>query len=241
MLKAIIFDYNGVLINDLEIHEEAYLLAAKEMGLPLTREVARKYISATALQKRKLYFGDISDATWDRIFQVKTEHYFNLIEKKSPVFPEVREVLHFLSPRYLLGLISNTPRKYFEKVFPPDLALLFRATTFGDEMRNPKPYPGALIEMMRRLDVTADHCCYVGDSLSDVRMVKAGRDQDLLGGYRRQFKTRTDRCGLGLGPRSSFRFDTRTEFHRQLLIDFQRPFSYIHLTRFTQWSSYEVE
>jgi beta-phosphoglucomutase len=173
MLKAIIFDYNGVLINDLEIHEEAYLLAAKEMGLPLTREIARKYISATALQKRKLYFGDISDATWDRIFQVKTEHYFHLIEKKSPVFPEVGEVLHFLSPRYLLGLISNTPRKYFEKIFPRDLALLFRATTFGDEMRNPKPNPGALIEMMRRLDVTADHCCYVGDSLSDIRMVKA--------------------------------------------------------------------
>ncbi len=172
MFRAVIFDYNGVLINDLEIHEEAYLLAAKEMGFPLTREVARKHISATALQKRRLYFGDISDETWDRIFQVKTEHYFNLVEKMGPVFPEAREVLQFLSPRYLLGLISNTPRRYFEKVFPKDLARLFQATTFGDEMRDPKPNPGALIEMMKRLNVTADQCCYVGDSLSDVRMVK---------------------------------------------------------------------
>ncbi len=172
MFRAVIFDYNGVLINDLEIHEEAYLLAAKEMGFPLTREVARKHISATALQKRRLYFGDISDETWDRIFQVKTEHYFNLVEKMGPVFPEAREVLQFLSPRYLLGLISNTPRRYFEKVFPKDLARLFQATTFGDEMRDPKPNPGALIEMMKRLNVRADQCCYVGDSLSDVRMVK---------------------------------------------------------------------
>jgi len=172
MFKAIIFDYNGVLINDLEIHEEAYLTAAKELGLPLTREVAWKYISATALQKRKFYFGDISDEAWDRIFQAKTEHYFALIERKSPLFPEVREVLDLLSRRYLLGLISNTPRRYFEKVFPRDLALLFQATTFGDEMHAPKPDPGALIEMMRRLTVTADQCCYVGDSLSDVRMVK---------------------------------------------------------------------
>ncbi len=172
MFKAVIFDYNGVLINDLEVHEESYLLAAKEMGFPLTRDVVRKYISSTALQKRKLYFGDISDETWDRIFRTKTEHYFNLIEKKSPVFPEVREVLQFLSPRYLLGLISNTPRRYFERVFPRDLARLFQATTFGDEMRNPKPDPGALIEMMKRLNVTADQCCYVGDSLSDVRMAK---------------------------------------------------------------------
>ena len=118
MFQAIIFDYNGVLINDLEIHEEAYLMAAKEMGFPLTREIARKYISATALQKRKLYFGDIPDDIWDRLFLLKTEYYFDLIEHKSPLFPEVKEVLYFLSRRYLLGLLSNTPRGYFEKVFP---------------------------------------------------------------------------------------------------------------------------
>jgi len=172
MFQAVIFDYNGVLINDLENHEDAYLMAAKEMGFPLTREIARKYISATALQKRKLYFGDISDDTWDRLFLLKTEHYFGLVERKSPLFPEVEEVLHFLSRRYLLGLISNTPRAYFERVFPRDLALLFKATIFGDEMRDPKPDPGALLGMMRRLNVTPDQCCYVGDSVSDVLMAK---------------------------------------------------------------------
>ena len=35
MFQAIIFDYNGVLVNDLEYHVEAYLMAAKEMGYPL--------------------------------------------------------------------------------------------------------------------------------------------------------------------------------------------------------------
>lgn len=172
MFQAIIFDYNGVLINDLEVHEDAYLMAAKEMGFPLTREIARKYISATALQKRKLYFGDISDDTWDRLFLLKTEYYFNLVERKSPLFPEVRDVLHILSRRYLLGLISNTPRAYFERVFPRDLARLFQEMTFGDEMRDPKPDPGALLGMMRRLYVSPDRCCYVGDSISDVLMAK---------------------------------------------------------------------
>jgi phosphoglycolate phosphatase len=172
MFQAIIFDYNGVLINDLEFHEEAYLMAAKEMGFPLTREVARKYISATAIQKRKLYFGDISDDAWNRLFLLKTEYYFDLIEHRSPLFPEVKEVLSFLGRRYLLGLLSNTPRGYFEKVFPQDLARLFQATTFGDEMRDPKPDPGPLLGMMRRLNVSPDQCCYVGDSISDVLMAK---------------------------------------------------------------------
>jgi len=172
MFRAIIFDYNGVLINDLENHEEAYLRAAEEMGFPLTREIARKFISATALQKRKFYFGDISDDTWDRLFRLKTGYYFGLVEHKSPLFPEVRGVLDLLSRRYLLGLISNAPRQYVEKVFPRDLAHLFQETTFGDEMQEPKPDPGALLGMMKRLDVTPDQCCYVGDSVSDVLMAK---------------------------------------------------------------------
>ncbi len=172
MFQAIIFDYNGVLINDLEFHAEAYVMAAKEMGFPLTKEIARKYVSTTALQKRTLYFGDIPDDTWDRLFLLKTEYYFDLIEHKSPLFPEVKEVLDFLSRRYLLGLISNTSRVYFERVVPRDLVRVFQATIFGDEMRDPKPDPGALLGMMRRLNVIPDQCCYVGDSVSDVLMAK---------------------------------------------------------------------
>ena len=172
MFKAVIFDFNGVLINDLVIHEKAYLKAAKDMGLPLTKETIQKYISTTALQKRKLYFGDISDETWNQIFQLKTGYYFDLVERENPLFPEVGEVLNSLARQYLLGLISNTPRRYFEKAFPQDLARLFQATIFGEEMRHPKPSPEALLEMMGRLKVEADQCCYVGDSVSDVRMAK---------------------------------------------------------------------
>ena len=43
MFKAVIFDFNGVLVNDLVIHEKAYLKAAKDMGLPLTKETIQKY------------------------------------------------------------------------------------------------------------------------------------------------------------------------------------------------------
>jgi phosphoglycolate phosphatase len=172
MFKAVIFDFNGVLINDLKVHEKAYLKAAKDVGLPLTKEIIRRYISTTALQKRKLYFGDISDETWNQIFQLKTEYYFDLVEEENPLFPEVGDVLSSLGRQYLLGLISNTPRRYFEKVFPQNLARLFQATIFGDEMRHPKPSPEALLEMMGRLKVDADQCCYVGDSVSDVRMAK---------------------------------------------------------------------
>jgi len=101
MFKAIIFYYNGILVDDLRFHEDAYLLAAN--GFPLALETIQRHISTTAGQKRKLYFGDISDETWNRIFELKTKNYFDLIKGENPLFPEAMDVLNSLSKRDHFG------------------------------------------------------------------------------------------------------------------------------------------
>lgn len=172
MLKAIIFDYNGVLVNDLKIHEEAYWRAGKELGIPVTRETVRKYRSHSPGDKRKLYYGNISDETWKQIRRRMTKFYFDLAEKKDVIFPDVKVVLTSLSARYMLALISNTRREYFDRIFPRKLASLFRETMFFDEIRKPKPSADPLLKMLERLDIRRHQCCYVGDSVLDVQMAK---------------------------------------------------------------------
>ena len=172
MFKAVIFDYNGVLVNDLKIHEEVYVRVAREMGFFLSREKIRKHISTSPDEKRELYFGDIPDETWNRIFELKTKYYFKLARESDLLFPEAKEILPVLAQKYLLGLISNTPRSYFQRIFPRHLAGLFRETIFGDEVPRPKPSPDGLLQMMGRLGVRPGECCYVGDAISDILMAK---------------------------------------------------------------------
>jgi phosphoglycolate phosphatase len=172
VLKAIIFDYNGVLVNDLKIHEQAYWRAGKELGIPVARETVRKYLSHSPEQKRKLYYGNISDKVWRRISRITARFYSDLARKGDVIFPDVEEVLMSLSARYMLALISNTRREYFNRIFPRKLAILFRETMFVDEMRKPKPSPDPLLKMMERLGIGSDQCCYVGDSVLDVQMAK---------------------------------------------------------------------
>jgi len=172
VLKTIIFDYNGVLVNDLKIHEEAYWRAGRDLGFPVTRKTVRRYLSYSPGQKRKFYYGNISDEAWKRITALMTKFYFDLAEKRDVVFPDVEPVLTSLSAEYMLALISNTRRKYFNRVFPRKLAGLFRETMFFEEIREPKPSPHALLEMIERLGTRTDECCYVGDSVLDVQMAK---------------------------------------------------------------------
>jgi len=172
VFKAIIFDYNGILVNDLKIHEEAYWRAGKDLGFPLTRETVRKYLSYSPEQKRKLYYGEISDEIWEQICRLRARYYFNLAKKGDVLFPDVETVLMSLSARYVLALISNTRRDYFDRVFPRKLASLLRETLFVDEIGKPKPSPGPLLKMMERLGIGRDECCYIGDSVLDVQMAK---------------------------------------------------------------------
>jgi phosphoglycolate phosphatase len=142
------------------------------LGLDLSRETIRRYISHSPTQKRKLYFGEISDETWQRIIQLKGEYYFDKVAKRNVIFPEVESALQSLSSRYKLAMISNTPRDYFTRVFPVHLVRLFTELIFADEVGHPKPSPDSLFMAMERLRVVRDECCYVGDSLLDIQMAK---------------------------------------------------------------------
>jgi HAD superfamily hydrolase (TIGR01549 family) len=172
VLKAIIFDYNGILVDDLKFHEEAYWRAGEHVGIPLTSETVRKYLSYSPEQKRKLLYGDISDETWKEISRLRARFYFELAEKGNVVFPDVEPVLIHLAHRYKLALISNTRRDYFSRIFPRKLVKLFRETMFLDEIGKPKPSPDPLLLMMERLGIGGEECCYVGDSVLDIQMAK---------------------------------------------------------------------
>jgi len=172
MLKAVIFDYNGILVDDLIYHRDAYCRVAEERGFSLTPDAIWQYISATPDEKRVL-FGDITDEEWRRIRSLKDQYYFELIDGKDFIIPGVEDILKSLRTTYDLGLISNTSRSYFERLFPKHAADGFKETLFSEEMATPKPAPDPLLKMMKLLNVDPGACCYIGDAITDVQMTKS--------------------------------------------------------------------
>ncbi len=173
MLKAIVFDYNGTLVDDLDLHEESYYRSGVEMGFDITRETVKKYISAAPSDKRVLFYGDISDEVWSQVIELKKAIYFRLAQSSFRLFPQTEEALIRLSRAYRLAVLSNTFRFAFEKFFPADLARLFDATLFFEDVTDPKPSPAPMRAVMESLGLVKEECCYVGDAVEDIQMAKA--------------------------------------------------------------------
>jgi len=173
MLKAIVFDYNGTLADDLDLAVESYLRAGRERGYRLARETVRAHISQPPSAKRALYFGDIPDEEWTDIIVRRKQLYAELARSGFRLFPQAEAVLTALSRRYRLGVLSNTFRSLYEALFPAHLAALFQASLFFDEVPVPKPSPAPMQAMLQSLGVAARECGYVGDAAEDVRMARA--------------------------------------------------------------------
>jgi len=172
MLKALVFDYNGILVDDLKLHLDAYMRVAEDLGFHLNPDDIWALISATPDEKKTL-FGDISDETWYKIRRLKDSYYYDMAATVDIVIPGAVEVIQSLAATYPLALISNTSRRYFEKCFPKEGIECFMETLFSEEMQRPKPSPDPLFTILHRLKVNADECCYIGDAVSDVQMAKS--------------------------------------------------------------------
>jgi HAD superfamily hydrolase (TIGR01509 family) len=173
MLKAIVFDYNGTLVDDLDLAVESYYRSGTERGYRLSRETVLQHISQPPSAKRGLYFGNVSDAEWAAIIERRKAIYADLARSVFKLFPQTESVLIALASRYRLGVLSNTFRDLFERLFPAHLAALFQASLFFDEVPDPKPSPAPMRAMLRTLGVDACECGYVGDAIEDVQMARA--------------------------------------------------------------------
>ena len=173
MLDAIVFDYNGTLVDDLDLAVDSYYLAGTERGHALSRETVLRHISQPPSLKRSLYFGSIPDAEWQALIARRKAIYREMAETRFKLFPRTEEALVRLSARYRLGVLSNTFRDLFDALFPGRLRNLFQATLFFDEVPDPKPSPAPMLTMMDRLGVDRRRCGYVGDAVEDVQMARA--------------------------------------------------------------------
>lgn len=173
MLKAIVFDYNGTLVDDLGLTVESYYRAAQERGHRLTRATVRQHISQPPSRKRELYFGKVADAEWQALIGRRKQIYGELASSGLKLFPQTEKVLIELSRRFRLGVLSNTFRSLFEMFFPAHLAALFEASLFFDEVAEPKPSPAPMRAVLEALRVGPDECAYVGDAVEDVQMARA--------------------------------------------------------------------
>ena len=167
MCKAIIFDLDGTLVNDVEVHLEAWKKAMEDLGRRPTEEEVEAYRRAVGKSLKDILrdiYGEVDEDFYQRVRELKNKHFRELIGKVRPIIK--RDVLEELKKGYKLAVFTSTNAQTARDLLrAAKIEDLFDAIVTADDVERAKPDPEGLLIAMRRLG--CEDAIFVGDTVFD--------------------------------------------------------------------------
>lgn len=178
MLKAVIFDMDGVLVDSEPLHYEADKILLKEnLGIELDYTYYKQYIGSTVTYMWGKIVKDFKIEKYSPIElrKMADEITKRLTEEKG--LPEIEGVADFvkgLEKKYKLAVASSSKLSSIEEnVKNLGIYKSFNILVSGEEVKNPKPDPEIFLRTAGLLEVKPQECIVVEDSANGVRAAKA--------------------------------------------------------------------
>ena len=163
MIRAVIFDLDGVLVDAVKLHEKAFLKAVMPYK-EISEEYHMEHLNGLPTKKKLEKLGFYKDLI-EEINSKKQEITFQLIPKMIKPIPEVVKVVEEIKKMGIPFVVcSNSIRRSTELL--TETAGIEGADFLisNQEVVNPKPDPEMYLKAMKRLGLSKDEILIVEDS-----------------------------------------------------------------------------
>jgi HAD superfamily hydrolase (TIGR01549 family) len=175
MIKAVIFDVDGVLVDSLEANFKFFadLMAKFGYGFMKPEEYAPLF---------HLPMKDIIRHVTQSNNEEEIEKIWLSGKKREVPYPTellstpeyVEQTLGFLSKNYTLAIVTSRSRSGIYSMPQLDnLKQYFKIDIAYEDTKEHKPHPAPLLLASEKLSIKPEECVYVGDSETDILSAKA--------------------------------------------------------------------
>jgi beta-phosphoglucomutase len=156
-LKAIIFDFDGIITDTEPVHMEAWLSALEPLGISFDDdEFHDNYIGMNDRDMLdvlgRIHQRHFTDTEKADLIEAKLLASMNMLEHKIPLIPGVSEVVPELSEKYLLSICSGAMRSEIEFILRHlKWSDFFKPLVTSDSVKRGKPDPEGYIRAVEGL------------------------------------------------------------------------------------------
>ncbi|PWB38786.1 MAG: hypothetical protein C3F02_01700 [Parcubacteria group bacterium] len=175
MIKAVIFDIDGVLLDSFEANLKFFQdLMIKTGYQPPSREDFPRFFHLSLYDAIRVLTKSNSEAEIKRVFDIgesrEVDYEVGLLN-----LPEgAEEIIKILHKDYLLGIVTSRIRASVYEA--PQLARLqnyFRVAIAYEDTIKHKPDPEPLLLAASKLSTKPQECVYIGDVENDIKAARA--------------------------------------------------------------------
>jgi len=173
MLKAIIFDMDGVLVNSEPLHRKAYFNMFEEFNLNVSNRLYESFTgkSTSSICKELCEIFDLS-ISHEKLMFSKRKH-FKTIFDNDPEFQMIDGVLSLIKNYFYnnltLILASSASMTNINRIFKKfDLDKFFKAKISGADLKESKPNPEIFIKAAKLSGFNKSECIVIEDSTNGI-------------------------------------------------------------------------
>lgn len=175
MLKAVIFDLDGLLVDSTPLHLEANQIFIESFGrLYLRPESGREGMRIIDIVRD---YKDLFDlpGTVEELHEKRQTIFYELVTKELQLFPGAFELLEKVKKRDLkMALATSGDREYVNIVFEkwPRFKTFFTTLVVSEDVKRGKPYPDVYKKALEKLNIQSNEAVVLEDSYNGVAAAK---------------------------------------------------------------------
>jgi HAD superfamily hydrolase (TIGR01549 family) len=175
MIRAIAFDFDGVLVESVDVKTRAYAYLFKEYGQDVVSKVVDYHIKNGGVSRfvklRTIYDKILKESLSENKFDSLSEQFSSIVVDAVVAAPWVEGAQEFLQKnknRYLYFIVSGTPQEELELIVQRRQMGQYFCAVLG----SPKNKVDLFHEFLPRLNLTPKETVFVGDAETDWNAAK---------------------------------------------------------------------
>ena len=209
MLRAIVFDFDGIIVDAEPLHLKAFQAVLGSNGIFLSE--AEYYERYLALDDRTLFSNILTDrnigfndSEIEDLMRKKSEGYEKLMREEIIIFPGVIDFVDSAYKKYLLSIGSGALRHEIEYILDYiGIKERFSVIVSAEDVQKCKPDPEVFIKALLKINskvprgsntIHPSECLVIEDSFAGIRAAKAAgmRSLAITNSYERRKLSEAD-------------------------------------------------
>jgi len=176
MLKAVIFDFDGVIVESLDIKTSAFEKLFEAEGAGFSRRVKEYHLANSGVSRfdkfRYIYSDMLRKPLDDKTFNSLCEKFSQLVADevaRAQYVPGAHDFLKKYSPVYSLYICSATPLDELKEIVSRRKISPFFKEVYGA----PMPKAEIVKDILKKGSFSAGEAVYIGDAMSDLAAARS--------------------------------------------------------------------